>query len=126
MIDEKCKECLINASHDTLARELESKKTRSIAGCNNCPKSSTFVTLKEYNELRGCIGNLESNTNLFRSVIKNTLLAAFHDTRFHPLEKEELKDLEIEISILTEPKPLSYSSPMELLSKLKPSRMVLL
>ena len=47
----------------------------------------------------------------------NALNAAFRDPRFSPLSKEEWKKVKIEISILTEPKILSYDGPEDLLEK---------
>ena len=59
---------------------------------------------------------------IYKDVIENALAAAFEDTRFSPLEKEEMGDIEIEISVLTKPEPLVYSSPDDLLNKLQPLR----
>src|SRR3989339_621771 len=59
-------------------------------------KRGVFVTLYKHEELRGCIGYIE------------------------PLEKDELKDIHIEISVLTIPKKLEYNAPTDLLKKLRP------
>lgn len=80
----------------------------------------TFVTLKINGQLRGCIGNLSSNDSLLSGVRRNTINAAFHDPRFAPLSASELDRIEIEISILTEPKPLNYRNTTDLLEKLRP------
>jgi AmmeMemoRadiSam system protein A len=80
----------------------------------------TFVTLKIRGQLRGCIGNLTSNESLVSGVRRNAISAAFHDPRFAPLSASELDLLEIEISILTEPKPMNYRDAADLLSKLRP------
>jgi len=120
MIDEKCKQCLTKASHDVLAKKVAGKEVKLNSKCD-CPKRAAFVTLKINGELRGCIGELEARTSLYESVSRNTEQAAFHDPRFHPLRKDELEELEIEISILSEPKLLEYSSPQDLLNKLRPN-----
>ncbi len=44
------------------------------------------------------------------------------DPRFPPVQPEELDQLEIEISVLTEPQQLHFNSPEELLSQLQPYR----
>ncbi len=80
----------------------------------------TFVTLKIQGQLRGCIGNLTSNESLLSGVRRNAINAAFHDPRFVPLSAAELDQVEIEISILTEPKPLNYRDAADLLKKLRP------
>jgi len=73
-------------------------------------QNGVFVTLtiKEENSkyLRGCIGCLSSTNSLYLSVKEYALNAAFHDPRFPPLEKDELERLEIEITVLSEPKAI--------------------
>jgi len=85
-------------------------------------KQGTFVTLKEHGELRGCIGSLAAMESIVEGVRRNALHAAFDDSRFRPVEKNELAAIEVEISILTEPKPLAYASAEELLSILQVGR----
>jgi hypothetical protein len=79
-----------------------------------------FVTLTKRGALRGCIGHLTAREPLYRSVMENAESAALRDYRFSPVQPEEVDKLEIEISVLTEPKPLSFSSPEDLLNKLVP------
>ncbi|MDH7513237.1 MAG: AmmeMemoRadiSam system protein B [Clostridiales bacterium] len=59
-----------------------------------------FVTLKNKGELRGCIGFIEPVLPLSETVIRAAIYAATQDTRFNPVTEEELKDLEVEISVL--------------------------
>ena len=84
-------------------------------------KRGMFVTLTMDNELRGCMGNLSSDESIVHGVKSNALNAAFHDPRFPPLSREEFEKTEVEISLLTEPKPLTFSGPKELLSQLRPN-----
>jgi AmmeMemoRadiSam system protein A len=81
---------------------------------------ASFVTLMIGGELRGCIGSLEPHQALYADVIEHALAAAFSDYRFSPLRRDELPDLEIEISRLTLPKRLEYETPGELLERLRP------
>ena len=60
-----------------------------------------FVTLNEHGDLRGCIGYMAEDTPLCLAVARMALQAALHDTRFSPVRAEEVKDLEVEISVLT-------------------------
>jgi uncharacterized protein, PH0010 family len=64
-------------------------------------KCGAFVTLDEHGELRGCIGHFGSDVPLYRVVDSMAKEAAFEDPRFMPLRQDELKDIEIEISVLT-------------------------
>jgi AmmeMemoRadiSam system protein A len=82
--------------------------------------SGVFVTLTASGQLRGCIGNLTSNEPLVSGVPRNAINAAFHDPRFAPLRASELEQIQIEISILSEPRPLTYRDGDDLLKKLRP------
>lgn len=79
----------------------------------------TFVTLTIHDQLRGCIGNLDANESILEGVRRNAVNAAFNDPRFSPLKADELDQVDIEVSILTEPQPLEYQDSVDLLSKLR-------
>ena len=81
---------------------------------------AAFVTITEKGQLRGCIGHIIAREPLIRSVEDNAIAAAFEDPRFFPLRKDEFKDIKIEVSVLTEPKPLKYKDANDLLNKLRP------
>ncbi len=51
--------------------------------------------------LRGCIGRITSDRPLYDTVRETAFSAAFHDPRFPPLEKDELRNLLVEISVLS-------------------------
>ena len=81
---------------------------------------ASFVTLKINDQLRGCIGMLEACRPLAADVAKNAFAAAFNDPRFQPLSREELKELEIHISILSAPVEMTFSSESDLLEQIRP------
>jgi len=60
-----------------------------------------FVTLTVGGRLRGCIGYIYPIKPLALTVQEMAAAAAFRDPRFSPVQKSELADLEIEISVLT-------------------------
>jgi len=64
-------------------------------------KRGVFVTLKKNGELRGCIGRIVADTPLYLAVSKMAIEAAVGDPRFRPVSFSELKDIEIEISVLS-------------------------
>lgn len=66
-----------------------------------------FVTLHKHGDLRGCIGEIVPRREIWKVVREQALNAAFHDPRFSPLSEGELKEVDIEISILTPPKPVA-------------------
>jgi AmmeMemoRadiSam system protein A len=80
---------------------------------------ASFVTLTVHGRLRGCIGSVEAYQPLYKDVAANAVSAAFFDPRFDPLSQEELGDVAVEISVLTEPKPLLYAGEEDLLKKLR-------
>jgi AmmeMemoRadiSam system protein A len=69
-------------------------------------RGGVFVTLKLGGRLRGCVGRFDFQAPLRDSIYEMILAAAFQDPRFPPLKRSELDDLEITVSVLTEPKPL--------------------
>jgi len=86
--------------------------------------AATFVTLttSSDDQLRGCIGSLEAYRPLYKDIISNAQAAALRDPRFNPLTLEELNNIKIEVSILTEPKVLTYTDENDLKEKLIPLR----
>jgi AmmeMemoRadiSam system protein A len=83
--------CLANAAAPTYHTSREALLERKGA----------FVSLHRGEELRGCIGQLYPDRELYKVVQHCVLSAAQEDTRFMPVTLEELKDLSIEISVLT-------------------------
>jgi hypothetical protein len=83
-------------------------------------KKGCFVTLTERGQLRGCIGHILPQESLYKAIMDNAQSAALHDYRFTPVQPNELGKIEIEISVLTVPEPLAFSSPDDLLNKLQP------
>jgi len=77
-----------------------------------------FVTITNNGDLRGCIGSLNASKPLFKDVQDNSINAGFRDPRFLPLTKDELPKIKIEISLLSKPKKLDYTTKEELLKKL--------
>jgi hypothetical protein len=81
---------------------------------------ATFVTLHLDGALRGCIGSLEARRPLAEDVAENAFAAAFRDPRFSPVSATEAPRLELQISVLSPPEPLTCASEEELLARLRP------
>jgi AmmeMemoRadiSam system protein A len=73
-----------------------------------------FVTLHKKDRLRGCIGRFTANEPLFKIVQEMAISAAFNDYRFEPVEQYEMKEIEIEISVLTPLKRIDSIDEFEL------------
>ena len=81
---------------------------------------ASFVTLTVRGDLRGCIGALEPYQPLAEDVCEHALAAALDDYRFSPVQPSELSQINIEVSRLTLPVFLNYTSPEDMLLKLRP------
>lgn len=64
-------------------------------------KAGVFVTLKKHGELRGCIGHFEADKPLYQMVQQMAIASSTQDYRFDAVTLPELKDIDIEISVLT-------------------------
>ena len=81
---------------------------------------AAFVTLRRNGRLRGCIGTLDFDEPLVACVAARARAAALHDPRFQAVKRDELDDLTVEISVLTEPEPMNVDSYEDLLQSLRP------
>lgn len=72
--------------------------------------AGVFVSLHKHDLLRGCIGQVTARDPLYRAVIDAATSAALHDPRFPPLSREELDEVDIEISVLSPMAELDASS----------------
>jgi AmmeMemoRadiSam system protein B/AmmeMemoRadiSam system protein A len=60
-----------------------------------------FVTLKKNEDLRGCIGYIQGIEPLYHAVSDMAIAASTEDPRFTPVTTSELKDISIEITVMT-------------------------
>jgi len=64
-------------------------------------KRGVFVTLMKHGKLRGCIGRFDPDKDFLVILQKMAVASATQDDRFPPVTAGELKDIEIEVSILS-------------------------
>jgi len=90
-------------------KELTYESLASNPDLNNC--NGVFVTLKKRGDLRGCIGQILTDTPLIETIRSMAIASAFSDNRFPSLNHSEMDKIEIEISVLSIPKAVdSYNS----------------
>lgn len=65
-----------------------------------------FVTLETGGSLRGCIGRPYPRQPVIEAVRESAIGAATNDPRFQPVEREELSDIAVEVSVLSSPEEL--------------------
>ncbi len=93
---------------DGKAAEVEEKDPRLNA------EEGAFVTLHAHGQLRGCIGNIIGQGPLYRTVRDMGVAAASQDPRFPPVSAGELKDIDIEISVLSQPRVIGSVDEIQL------------
>jgi len=108
---------LINLAKQSIKDYFEKKETTTKEFSE---KRGVFVTLKTIdNELKGCIGFPLPKTPLGQAVIKAARFSAFKDPRFEPLQKNELDEILIEISVLTKPELIKAKTKQEILNQIE-------
>jgi|YelNatPaOPRAMG01_1025707.scaffolds.fasta_scaffold01016_7 uncharacterized protein (TIGR00296 family) len=105
-----------------LARKsVETKKVEKKFSKDFEIRKGVFVTIETFpeKELRGCIGFPRAIYPLGEAVQRAAISAAYEDSRFEPLKKEELEKVVFEISILTEPELIEVKNPKEYFGKIE-------
>ena len=97
------KQTLLKIARDSIEASVSGKKYHPSVPKNSklLKPSGAFVTLREKGELRGCIGYIEARVPLFETVAQTASKAAMCDPRFEAVGKDELRDIEVEISVLS-------------------------
>jgi len=111
--DEKDK--LLVIARQTITQFLETGTVPSfeVSEPNLFQKRGCFVTLEKHGELRGCIGDLIPRRPLYLTVQSVAISAALNDRRFFPVTKDELKDIDIDISVLSPIEPIADVSEIQ-------------
>lgn len=77
-------------------------------------RAGAFVTLHKDGKLRGCIGMIEADKPLFETIIEMAIEASTADPRFDRVEKNEIQDIEVEVSVLFPKKRIKSLDEFEL------------
>lgn len=97
------KQTLKKIAYESIKDSLDGKRIAMFNGqCSMInEKCGAFVSLHKHGRLRGCIGHFGEDVPLHEIVAAMARAAAFEDPRFMPVSKDELNDIDIEISVLT-------------------------
>ncbi|MCX7148260.1 MAG: AmmeMemoRadiSam system protein A [Rhodocyclales bacterium] len=112
---------LLIRARNAIAAELKQPTQAEAAHPALALPGATFVTLTQDGALRGCIGSLQAHRPLDQDVRANAVAAAFSDPRFPPLTLEEFSRTRVEVSLLTAPQPMTFSSEADALRQLRPN-----
>jgi AmmeMemoRadiSam system protein B/AmmeMemoRadiSam system protein A len=103
-------ETLLNLAHQSAATPPGSAfpvmELRMISQAMRNP-GRAFVTLKHGTELRGCVGYMDATLPLWEVVARSARAAAHDDSRFSPVEPDEMAEITVEVSVLTEPREVA-------------------
>lgn len=112
------KEQLLHIARSTLETYIKKGEKPGLHpqqyGAHLKAKAGSFVTLHKNQQLRGCIGNFFSEKPLYQLVQDMAISAATRDRRFKPVQAGELKDITVEISVLTPLKPINSLDEFEM------------
>ena len=108
LLTEEEKKELLGLARNTVTEYVTNGKVPEIEMKNPKLKAdgAVFVTIKRNGLLRGCIGHIQPTMPLYQSVIRNAAAACSSDRRFTPMKKDELKDMDVEVSVLSPLEPL--------------------
>lgn len=99
------KQELLEIARNTIKTYIQESQTATVdsESLSNTllSKAGAFVTLKKEGELRGCIGHFEADKPLYKIVQQMAIASATQDYRFDAVSLSELKQIDIEISVLT-------------------------
>ena len=110
------KEILLKAARESILQEFSECDVTKV-DYKAYPKLKmelgAFVTLHINHELRGCIGYIIAQKKLFENVVELAKHSAFGDPRFPELKREEVDQIEIEISVLSQFEPIKSYDEIE-------------
>ena len=118
------KQTLLRIARQSMESAVKGERNPKLGSALLTPRlkeqGASFVTLTVSGELRGCIGALEPYQPLADDVREHAVAAALQDPRFPPVAPNELNGISIEVSRLSVPYPLEYSTAEDLIQRLRP------
>jgi AmmeMemoRadiSam system protein A len=98
---------LLRLAHDAIAATLEQREISTAPpSAHLAEPRGAFTTLYYRGALRGCVGYVLPVTSLYRTVAETARGAAFDDSRFAPVTREEARELQVSLSVLSPPQPI--------------------
>jgi AmmeMemoRadiSam system protein A len=111
---------VLTLARSAIAEELGLGRLEAMQDASLDQPCASFVTLKQDDELRGCVGSVHRTRALRDDVRVNAVAAAFRDPRFAPLEARELPTVSLEVSVLSAEERIEVASEEELIARLRP------
>ena len=124
MLPEQDRQTLLGMARAAVRHGLQHRRVLTVSVTEYSPalqqQGASFVTLKIRDELRGCIGTLTAHQPLIQDIAENAYNAAFRDPRFPELSVGEFDQLDVHVSVLTPPQPMTFVDEQDLLGQLQP------
>ena len=99
---------LLRLAHDSILSVLEQREIPfDPPTAHLAEPRGVFTSLHLHGQLRGCVGYVLATSPVYRAVAETARAAAFEDTRFYPVTLKEAPELQVELSILSPPQPIS-------------------
>jgi AmmeMemoRadiSam system protein A len=98
---------LLALAHEAIAGKFEQREI-SIAppDAHLAEPRGAFTTLYYRNALRGCVGYVLPVKPLYVTVPETARSAAFDDSRFSPVTLDEARELQVSLSVLSQPQTI--------------------
>ncbi len=98
---------LLDVAYDSIASALERREISLYPPSPHLAEPrGVFTTLHYRHDLRGCVGYVLPTVSLYRAVAETARGAAFEDTRFFPLTRQEFAEVTVSLSILSALQPI--------------------
>lgn len=109
MLTKQEKATLLELARDTITAHLSGRELPMLPIGSEAmmEEAGAFVTLHKKGMLRGCIGHMIGDGPLMATVQEMAVAAATEDPRFPPVKIDEMKDIDIEISVLSPMKKIT-------------------
>lgn len=99
---------LLNLAHEAILAAVENRDISLQPPSPHLAElRGAFTSLYLHGDLRGCVGYVLPINSVYRAVAETARAAAFEDTRFYPVTLDEARVLQIELSILSPPRPIT-------------------
>lgn len=97
------KKILLKLARDTIEAQILGKPLPPLPKAEKAfaAPAGAFVTIHKKGSLRGCIGNMVGGGPLVKTIQEMAIASSTEDPRFPQVAKEELRDLDVEISVLS-------------------------
>jgi AmmeMemoRadiSam system protein A len=99
---------LLKLAHEAILSKFENREISLQSPSPHLAQPrGVFTTIYLHGALHGCVGFVFPVNSLYRNVTETARSAAFEDTRFAPITREEAAALEVSLSILSPLSPIA-------------------